>query len=791
MKLMSIGCAPSSGSTFLADLLDSAPGVLCPPELYIYCDPSAYLFDTDFKRAAINRVPYQPNAIYAARRPFFNEKYCEPLGVRMNEVTELCSSCANFEEFLNGLGRRLAEGRGRHIKAFCEKTPININESVTFCETFPQGTFVHLSRHPFTAIPSIQRRGFTFYEASLIWAYQNMCGLRAKHYSNYVHMKYEDLVASPYRVAAEVLSRIGITIDQETLRNEHNHNQFRASLPHPSSWSVSNRFDTKSAPQKLGNAGLSVARRSLFNRLSLAWTPDDKSDAFPIETRYLSLTEIAHSCGHICDLEDDVEADLLQAEQLFESEYQDYICNTRNHQRQARARLRFGSEPDTGSINFIPKKIKDAAPRLRILQGVSGQANQPNVLATSLRQRGHIADSWSIVDHPFDYTVDRNLLLPKTFNLSEVTGSLTKLSLDYDIFHFHARSFFLSYAKGLPYPSLLDLLWLKAMGKKVFFHYRGSEIRNQRLFEKQNPYHFKADELEALEVFQAIDAGTKLQLRQFVDSVCDGVFVVDKEIQSYVGQNSIIVPRAIEGAALPSPVSLDGPAVTIVHAPSRPQIKGTEYVVRAVEELKSEGLNIDFRLIQNMSNKEALLEYSKADIVVDQLRIGWYGVLAVEAFALGKPVVTYIRDDLWATEKFKLPIANANPETVKTVLKELVQSKDKRLRLGIRAQEYFRETHEATRVAKQLETLYQLCERSPSDVDWQTAFKLVDYQVNSLKKNLSLTTSELKTTKEELESLRSTPFLPRPLRRFVRLVRTQGWSTATRQARESIARRLR
>jgi hypothetical protein len=45
-----------------------------------------------------------------------------------------------------------------------------------------------------------------------------------------------------------------------------------------------------------------------------------------------------------------------------------------------------------------------------------------------------------------------------------------------------------------------------------------------------------------------------------------------------------------------------------------------------------------------MSNEAARRIYEKADLLVDQLLAGWYGGVAVEFMALGKPVVCYLRE---------------------------------------------------------------------------------------------------------------------------------------------------
>ena len=46
-----------------------------------------------------------------------------------------------------------------------------------------------------------------------------------------------------------------------------------------------------------------------------------------------------------------------------------------------------------------------------------------------------------------------------------------------------------------------------------------------------------------------------------------------------------------------------------------------------------------------MTHGEALGRLAAADLVVDQLVLGWYGAVAVEAMALGRPVLAYIRED--------------------------------------------------------------------------------------------------------------------------------------------------
>src|SRR5699024_11742732 len=97
-------------------------------------------------------------------------------------------------------------------------------------------------------------------------------------------------------------------------------------------------------------------------------------------------------------------------------------------------------------------------------------------------------------------------------------------------------------------------------------------------------------------------------------------------------------------------------------------------VVIAGEKLKKECISFDFRFIEGMDHQETMNLLSKADIVIDQLRIGASGYLSTEAMALGKPVICYIREDLVDAYPKDFPIVNAHPNTLKYVLQILIQN---------------------------------------------------------------------------------------------------------------------
>ena len=105
--------------------------------------------------------------------------------------------------------------------------------------------------------------------------------------------------------------------------------------------------------------------------------------------------------------------------------------------------------------------------------------------------------------------------------------------------------------------------------------------------------------------------------------------------------------------------------IVIGHAPTNRDIKGTELILKVLNDLKiNYGSRLDFHLIEGISNSEAKLIYQNLDILIDQIYLGWYGGLAVELMALAKPVMCYIRSDdldfIPSEMKKEIPIININ-----------------------------------------------------------------------------------------------------------------------------------
>jgi hypothetical protein len=289
-----------------------------------------------------------------------------------------------------------------------------------------------------------------------------------------------------------------------------------------------------------------------------------------------------------------------------------------------------------------------------------------NVLA--LRRKG--VDARLVVfnrelRHPeADWSLDR----PDGFVRQQLAQwrALARLLPRTDVFHFYF---------GLTLvPKSLQFQVLHATGKKSVFHYLGSDIRGNT--PEQLAYGKRAD----AQIVGSFDA-----LR-------------------WVPEAEMIPPGLDLRPFTPVPPS-DRERPLVVHAPSDRAKKGTEFVIAACEQLP-----VELDIVEGLPHEEARERYRRADIVVDQLNAGWHGVFALEAMALGKPVVVYLKQDVVDRAEraygTKVPLVPATKESLVDALRPLVESPALRREVGAASRAYVERVHDIDTIADRLVDLY-------------------------------------------------------------------------------------
>lgn len=317
-------------------------------------------------------------------------------------------------------------------------------------------------------------------------------------------------------------------------------------------------------------------------------------------------------------------------------------------------------------------------------------------LCNALRLEGIHATSCHFYSNRYNFKPDLNLHLD-TFasNLrEEKIKEFINQALDkYDIFHFHFGATFL--------PDKSDLEILKKAGKKMVVHHHGSDVRMLSKAAQLNPY---------VRVKPGWPEEKILTELSVLSSYIDHAFVQDFELEGYIKdfyKEVHVVPHAIDPDQFQPSYPEAKSSPLIVHAPTLRDLKGTEFILDAVKELEQSGLSFDFELIEGLTYQETQNLLSKADIVIDQLRIGASGYISTEAMAYGKPVICYIRPDLVDKYPSGFPIVNANPDSITAVLRNLISQPDNWKELGKQGRSYVERNHSTAKVGASYIEVYK------------------------------------------------------------------------------------
>lgn len=163
--------------------------------------------------------------------------------------------------------------------------------------------------------------------------------------------------------------------------------------------------------------------------------------------------------------------------------------------------------------------------------------------------------------------------------------------------------------------------------------------------------------------------------------------------------------------------------VVILHAPNHKTIKGTEYFVQAVNELKKEGLPVTLKVIQKVPNGVLKKMIEEADIIADQIVIGWYAMFALEGMALKKPVLCYIDEEFeklyifaGLIKKNELPLVKCDIFNVKDEIRKLVLDKKLRNAIGEKSREFVINHHSIMYIGSVFDSINRSISVIPSKV---------------------------------------------------------------------------
>jgi len=336
---------------------------------------------------------------------------------------------------------------------------------------------------------------------------------------------------------------------------------------------------------------------------------------------------------------------------------------------------------------------------LRVLHCPANVGNHPFGLTRAERELG--LESWcvDVGGSAFAFGADEVVRASTPLAFEAKRWRLLRRALrDYDVVHFNfGRSILPApppaligdagslwnvpgrlYARTL---ALRDLPLLKRAGKTIAVTFQGDDVR-QGSGPRAGGFHRRLAALAGPGYYTPRGDARKRRTIAAWERYADLLYYVNPDLGAFLPRRARFVPYAhVDAREWPPAQNTRMPDVpTVVHAPSHRGIKGTRYLLDAVSRLQREGVAFDFRLVEGLPYAEARAVYAAADVLVDQLFVGWYGGLAVEFMALEKPVVCFV-DEATASAYSPpelvrdLPLVRATHDDVYDVLRDVLTTR--------------------------------------------------------------------------------------------------------------------
>lgn len=333
---------------------------------------------------------------------------------------------------------------------------------------------------------------------------------------------------------------------------------------------------------------------------------------------------------------------------------------------------------------------------LRVLYAPRDIAGQPGTWARGLRALGARAEVWSFGEPAFGLVPDRvwdaDRLLADPAYRWEV---LDRAVRGFDVFHFqYGRSLLNAHEPLLP--ALWDLPLLRSLGKKVFMHFHGSDVRLRSVHMEREPDSYLKDAV--------VDEARIHAIVEIARRHCDRMFVSTPGLLDYV-PDAELVPLAVDAAAWRTERGPEPRVPVVVHLPSRRATKGSHLVDAALRPLHDEKV-VEYRPLSGLSHDQVKAEFARADLVVDSLTIGDHGMVAVEAMACGAIAIAHVHERN-RTRVPGCPVVEAVGADLGDVVRRLAEDPAERARLRADSVAWVARRHDTAGIARQLRDAYR------------------------------------------------------------------------------------
>lgn len=175
-----------------------------------------------------------------------------------------------------------------------------------------------------------------------------------------------------------------------------------------------------------------------------------------------------------------------------------------------------------------------------------------------------------------------------------------------------------------------------------------------------------------------------------------------------------------------------GDTLRVAHAPNHGHFKGTRLLVEAIQRLADEGEKIELVSVQGVPNRKVIELFGGSHIVADQFVAGFHGYTALEAMALGRAVLCFLRNDRMMIDPATCPVINTRPDQIYDVLKRCLRGEIDLTEAGKNGRRYVERYYSLEAVAERLGRLYLDTANFPAEVDARLRARVIDLEKSRL-----------------------------------------------------------
>ena len=250
-----------------------------------------------------------------------------------------------------------------------------------------------------------------------------------------------------------------------------------------------------------------------------------------------------------------------------------------------------------------------------------------------------------------------------------------------------------------------DLPVLREAGIALALAFHGSEVRSpvrHAELEPTSPFRPGAglDPGYVRRIQDSCDRNAELVVR-FTAEAGGPVYVSSLDLLDYV-PGARWLPVVVDPQVwAPGPRVLERDRPVVVHIPSNPLLKGSALIDPVLTELDRRGV-IEYRRGAQVPSSAMPDLVREADILVDQLTLGLYGVQAAQAMSAGRLVLSYVGDAIrtrLAAYDAELPIVEVAPDTLAEQLLAVLADRDRARSVAEEGTRFASRFHDGTMAA--------------------------------------------------------------------------------------------